>query len=257
MMRTRILVLFGFLCWAVSARAQQPGDARQSYTNRGQLEALLLQLDSASRGSTGHGRGGDRAAALRSAAALRVRLTEGDFQPGDRVLLSVEREQQLSDTFTVNESRAIVLPVIGTVPLAGVLRAETEEYLRGRLAVYIQNPIVHARPLVRVGVIGEVTRPGFYLVPPGAQVEDVLMAAGGPTREAKLGGLTLQSVSGHTVHKDVLQQAVREGRSLDQLGVRSGDRLVVPRHGDWTRIATVVGALAAVPATIFALTRAF
>src|SRR3989442_7107013 len=53
----------------------------------------------------------------------------------------------------------------------------------------IKNPVVRARPLIRIAVIGEVTRPGFYLVPPTSQVEDAVMAAAGPTQNAKLAGL--------------------------------------------------------------------
>ena len=32
---------------------------------------------------------------------IRVRLDSGDFRPGDRILLTVEGEKELSDTFTV------------------------------------------------------------------------------------------------------------------------------------------------------------
>jgi len=42
---------------------------------------------------------------------------------------------------------------------------------------------------------------------------------------------------------------------LDELGVRSGDRLFVPRRGDAARTVTILAALVTIPATIFALTR--
>src|SRR5213596_640664 len=44
------------------------------------------------------------------AAAIRARLADGDFQPGDRVLLRVDSEPALSDTFTVTPGRTLALP---------------------------------------------------------------------------------------------------------------------------------------------------
>ncbi|OYV71887.1 MAG: hypothetical protein B7Z72_05980, partial [Gemmatimonadetes bacterium 21-71-4] len=55
-----------------------------------------------------------------SLAAQSSRPPSGDFRVGDRILMTVEGEPQLSDTFTVVPGPAIDLPVIGTVPLTGV-----------------------------------------------------------------------------------------------------------------------------------------
>ena len=38
---------------------------------------------------------------------------------------------------------------------------------------------------IRIGVMGEVSRPGFYLVAPTSQVEDAVMAAAGATQNAR------------------------------------------------------------------------
>jgi protein involved in polysaccharide export with SLBB domain len=243
----RVLYAAPFV-WGLSAgpvAAQQPAalDTRRVYATRADLQALLPGLDSAAR------------------ARVRARLAEGDFQPGDRVLLNVEGEQQLADTFTVDDARTLRLPTIGEVPLKGVLRSELEDYLRTRLAVYIQKPIVRARPLIRIGVIGEVGRPGFYLVPPTSQLEDVIMIAGGPTHDSKLKALVVQRTDGEVLGKEVLQQAMIDGRSLDQLGMRSGDRLFLPKRHDLgrstTTVITIVTALVTIPAAIFGITRLF
>jgi protein involved in polysaccharide export with SLBB domain len=231
--------------WAHPAVAQQTLDldTRRVYATRAELTALLAGRDSA------------------AGARLRARLVDGDFQPGDRILLSVEGEQQLADTFSVDDARVLRLPTIGEVSLKGVLRAELEDYLRTRLAVYIQNPIVRARPLIRIAVIGEINRPGFYLVPPTSQIEDVIMLAGGPTHDTKLGGLVVQRSDGEVMGKDVVRLAMTEGRSLDQLGMRSGDRLFLPKHHDLGRSTTmwigIVSAVVTIPAAIYALTRLF
>jgi len=234
---------------------QTPGDreVRRVQVTRPQLEALVARLDSVAQSRAASG--DQQVQARRDAARFRQRLADGDFQPGDRVLLRVEGEPQLTDTFTVEEGRLLRLPNIGELPLAGVLRAELEDHVRTRLAAFIKNPVVRARPLIRIAVIGEVTRPGFYLVPPTSQVEDAVMAAAGPTQNAKLAGLVVQRTDGEEWKGAALQQAMAEGRTLDELGIRSGDHLFVPRHGDAARTVTLIAALVTIPATIFALTR--
>src|SRR5207244_12672510 len=119
----------------------------------------------------------------------------------------------------------------------------------------LRSPVLGARPLIRLGVGGEVSRPGFYLVPPTSRVEDAVMAAAGPTQNAKLTGLVVQRTDGEEWKGASLQQAMAEGRTLDELGIRSGDRFFVPRHGDAARTVAILAALVTIPAGIFAITR--
>src|SRR5437899_12782544 len=85
-----------------------------------------------------------------------------EFQIGDRILLRVEGDSSLSDTFTVSRGPALVLRVIGEVPLAGVRRADIEPYLARQIGRFLKDPVVHARALIRVSILSEVARPGFY-----------------------------------------------------------------------------------------------
>jgi len=245
-----------FLCLGIRPLVgQTPSDwdTHRVQLTRPQLEAVLARLDSVAQSRAASS--DQQAQARRDAVRVRQRLTEGDFQPGDRVLLQVEGEQQLNDAFAVEEGRVLRLPTIGALPLTGVLRSELEDHVRTRLAAFIKNPVVRARPLIRIGVLGDVSKPGFYVVPPTSQVEDVVMVAGGPTQNAKLTGLVVQRTDGEEWKGAALQQAMTEGRTLDELGVRSGDRLFVPRRGDAARTVTILAALVTIPATIFALTR--
>src|ERR1051325_79107 len=91
---------------------------------------------------------------------------EPAFQVGDRVLLHVEGDSALSDTFTVVAGPAIRLPDIGEISLAGVRRTDLESHLQHELSRYIKDAVVQARALIRVSVVGEVGHPGFYAVPP-------------------------------------------------------------------------------------------
>src|SRR3970282_542657 len=71
---------------------------------------------------------------LADAAAIRMRLTNGDFIPGDRIRLLVEGDTALSDTFTVRGDRMLPLPNLPPISLQGVLDSEsgpslTKEFL--------------------------------------------------------------------------------------------------------------------------------
>src|SRR5258706_13144400 len=114
-----------------------------------------------------------------SVGAAQKRATE--FQVGDRILLHVEGDSALTDTFTVVAGPALRLPNIGEITLAGVPRADLEPHLARELGRYINDPVVQARALIRGSVAGEVTRPGYYAGPIDLGVPDRPMPRGGPT----------------------------------------------------------------------------
>jgi polysaccharide biosynthesis/export protein len=219
------------------------------------LEERAQHLEQTSRSSAVSQAARDDAA--REAAAIRARLTAGDFVVGDRVLLAVEGEKELSDTFTVAPGRLLALPLVGDVSLEGVLRSELQPYLARRLSQNLREPVVRARPFVRVSIQGAVARPGFYPVPAEALLSDALMAAGGTDPQADMKKLRIERAGQPIWQGPALQQAMAEGRTLDEAGLIAGDQYVVPRHGA-TSVGEVLrfGAfLLSIPVTIFTLTK--
>jgi len=200
---------------------------------------------------------GQGADALREAAAIRARLARGDFRVGDRILLTVEGEKELSDTFTVGLGGQLTLPLIGNVPLEGVLRSELQDYVTHRLAQNLRDPEVRTRVFVRLSVQGAVTHPGYYGVPADALLSDALMAAGGTMQEANLGRLRIERSGKPIWEGKPLQQAIAEGRTLDGAGLVAGDQVIVPRRSGATAgdVLRLVGVLVTIPVTIYTLTR--
>ena len=195
--------------------------------------------------------------AAREAAAIRTRLARGDFRVGDRILLTVEGEKELSDTFTVGLGGQLTLPLIGNVPLEGVLRSELQDYVTHRLAQNLRDPEVRTRVFVRLSVQGAVTHPGYYGVPADALLSDALMAAGGTMQEANLGRLRIERSGKPIWEGKPLQQAIAEGRTLDGAGLVAGDQVIVPRRSGATAgdVLRLVGVLVTIPVTIYTLTR--
>lgn len=180
------------------------------------------------------------------------------FQAGDRILLTVEGDSALSDTFTVSAGPAVRLPNIGEISLAGVPRADVETYLTSELGQYIKDPVVEARALIRVSIAGQVVRPGFYAVPIDLVVADGLMLAGGATQDARIDRLAIVRGNSLLLSGAALQSAIARGATLDELGIQAGDRIQVPKQRDpeskW-RIAGIIITGLAAAVTVTALTR--
>src|SRR6266581_9023104 len=174
------------------------------------------------------------------------------FQAGDRILLHVEGDSALSDTFSVVAGPALRLPNIGEIPLAGVSRNDLEAHLTRELGRYIKDPVVQARALIRVSVVGEVSRPGFYAVPVDLVLPDALMLAGGATQAARVDQLSILRGNASLWSGTDLQAAIARGAKLDELGIRAGDRIQVPGRGDseskWRIAGIIVTTMVAVVA---------
>jgi len=177
------------------------------------------------------------------------------FQVGDRILLKVEGDSALSDTFTVVAGPAVQLPVIGAVSLAGVPRTGIEDHMRRQLARYLKDPVVHARALIRVAILGAVTRPGFYAVPTDLVLSDALMVAGGPTQEAKVEKMRIQRGGARIWTGAKLQAAIARGATLEELGLRAGDRIDVPKGRDTESTVRIIGVLVTIPIAACVLTK--
>src|SRR6266571_2861628 len=179
---------------------------------------------------------------------------QSDFEQGDQILLEVEGDTQFTHAFSVGPGPALTLPVIGAIPLKGVRRADVETYLSQQLGRYVKNPVVHAKVMVRLGVLGEVEHPGFYTVLSGAVVSDALMAAGGPTRDAQFASARIERDGSGLFDGSAFQDAVTRGLTIDGMGLRTGDRIIVPRRNDTERTFRILGLLVSIPVAIIVLT---
>lgn len=71
-----------------------------------------------------------------------------------------------SPTYTVDENGNISLPMVGNVQLAGLTRSQAIETIKNKVSKYVVNPGVNVNFVnFRISVLGEVTRPGSFIVP--------------------------------------------------------------------------------------------
>jgi protein involved in polysaccharide export with SLBB domain len=215
---------------SASAQERPNFDPTRPGITRAELTALHTALENAAQ-STAY------SAALRNEARLqagraKARLEQGDFKVGDRIYVNVEREAELDTTFTVNAAMMLPLPVVGPLPLKGVLRGELQSHLRTHVGkIRRDDPVVQATPMLQLAITGEVRNGGYYAVNIDAPITDALMEAGGPTATASLGEIRIERGSTVLLKGAALQQDIAEGKTPAQLDLRPGDRLVVPTAG--------------------------
>lgn len=219
----------------------QAEEEDQGLLSRKQLEAQLAAAERDSRSQ--------------EAAAIRQRLSEGDFQVGDRIVVTVQGETFLTDTFAVRAGRVVTFPNLPDISLQGVLRRELTDHLTREIGKYVRNPSVKATSLIRIAVMGEVARPGYYSVPSDFLASDAIMAAGGPTALAELKKTELRRGNSVLLTRAGMQQAIASGATLDKLDVRPGDEFVVGKktQRNWQTIAYVAGSVLGLVGAIAAL----
>jgi polysaccharide export outer membrane protein len=162
--------------------------------------------------------------------------------PGDIIRIIVWGRDELSGQFQVDEEGKIQYPLLGEIDLADLSVAEVRDSIRAGLGQLFTTPFVTITPLFRIAVLGEVRNPGLYTVDPTLSVLDLVALAGGNTASGNLNKIRVFRSAGET--EVSFEEASLRGRTLQEIGVRSGDEVVVPRkfftRGDWQIVLQLV-----------------
>src|SRR5262245_14196199 len=139
------------------------------------------------------------------AFSIRTRLRDGDFEVGDRIVVSYEGVglSKLNDTLIVQDGRIVRMGVpMGDLNLNGVLRSELKDSIEGRVLKYIRNETVHVMPLLRLSVSGAVKSAGFYYARPDMPLSDLIMRTGGQDQTADLSKVEIKRGEQVLWHKE-------------------------------------------------------
>jgi len=153
-----------------------------------------------------------------------------DLKLGDGVRLTFYNiEDNVSGDYFVMRDGTIQLPYIGLIhtqqkPFPSI----QESIIKSYQSIY-REPELTVQPLFRINVLGEVKAPGIYFVTGYERLTDLLAMAGGETLEADLDKLYLLRDDERI---DInAKRIVKEGKSLQDLGMRSGDQVYIERAG--------------------------
>lgn len=160
---------------------------------------------------------------------------------GDRIRIDVFKLTQYSGEHQVLVDGSLNLPEVGNVNISGMTLKEASEAVGSRFARILKYPIVTVSLLtprpIKVGIAGEVTRPGAYTLPTttdGSQLPTVtraLQMAGGITQLANLRDVKVrrpQRNGSDRIFSLNLWEFLTQGNLRQDITLRSGDTIVVP-----------------------------
>jgi polysaccharide biosynthesis/export protein len=169
-------------------------------------------------------------------AALGVaQAQEYKVKPGDVLGIAVWKEPDLtSDSVLVRPDGGFSFPLVGEVDARGKGTLELQNLIAARLRKYISDPVVTVSVQQingnKVYVIGQVTRPGEFIVNPDVNVMQALSMAGGMTTFASPNNIIILRNSGAgQIALPFHYNDVAHGKDLQQnVQLQSGDVVVVP-----------------------------
>jgi protein involved in polysaccharide export with SLBB domain len=245
--RRRWLFVAGLITFLGSISGESQAQAAGLLVSRADLTAAAAQAEAAA--TTGDP--ANRAQSALTAAAIRQRLRDGDFQVGDRVVVTIISDRVHRDTVVVRSGPSLELPGIAIVQVGGVLRSELQQRVSAEVLKYVKAQEVDVTPLLRVGILGAVTRPGYFAFASDIPLTDAIMGAGGPSGTADIERSIVRRRNQQYRSSGETSKAIANGLTLDQFGLSAGDELVVGQRRDFSA-GTVFGLTGAV-ASILAL----
>jgi polysaccharide biosynthesis/export protein len=155
-------------------------------------------------------------------------------KPGDVLAISVWKEPDLQKSTLVRPDGSFSFPLVGEVDAKGKTVADLNRTMSQRLTKYISDPVVTVSIQEikgnKVYVIGQVNRPGEFIMNPSVDVMQALSMAGGMTPFAQVGDIVVLRRT--PTGKQALQfryNDVVKGRKMDQnIDLQAGDVVVVP-----------------------------
>jgi len=153
---------------------------------------------------------------------------------GDSLEVSVWKELDLQRKVMIRPDGRFSFPLAGEVQAAGRSADEVRLDIERQLKKYIPEAVVTVMVEDisgnRVYVIGQVTKPGMFVMNPQLTVLQALSLAGGSTPFAKLDSISVIRGSGASQKTLPFRYSqVVEGKALQQnIDLESGDVVIVP-----------------------------
>lgn len=159
--------------------------------------------------------------------------------PGDSFYVNVEGFPEVNFQGTLDLEGNILVPLVGIRSFQSLTLDEAKALLQAELSRLFVNPVVDltlvARRPVRVTLMGEVFRPGFYpLTDP--QLTSAILSAGGLTRLANLTTVqirrTVHDRSGNPaqiLERNIdLFEPLENGQAIPNVRLEDGDVVIIP-----------------------------
>lgn len=157
---------------------------------------------------------------------------------GDVINISVSEFPEFNTSSAIDPEGNIQIPLVGRVAVKGLSLDEVETKVRfelGRRFLRTEPEVAAVlttpRP-AQLTVLGEVARPGFYVVAPSSDLTAVITGAGGSTSRADLRSVIVRRplVDGTVLEERVnLYDPLIKGKSVPDFRVQGGDTIIISR----------------------------
>ena len=163
-----------------------------------------------------------------------IKLTEFILGPGDVVDIAVYRHDDLKRRTPIDTSGKITYPLIGDIQAGGLSIFQLRDNIQRGLSEYIKEPQVSVSVIgiksQKVYVLGEVQRPGAFVLNTQMSALEAVSSAGGFTREANGGSVMV--VRGKRDNPQLikldLESVLKEGNVAQDIPLQGGDMVFVP-----------------------------
>ncbi|MFZ1006029.1 MAG: polysaccharide biosynthesis/export family protein [Candidatus Sulfotelmatobacter sp.] len=216
-----------------------PSGTRSGWTGRVAICAVLMFLPASLFAQSGSGTDSGAAnssAKAAPAAASAAKPHDATFIIGndDVLAINVWKEPDISRSIPVRSDGKISLPLVGEVQAAGQTPVALEKDIASKLKNYISEPevtvMVQQVNSQKFNILGQVVRPGAYVIANSPTVLDAIALAGGFRDFAKQKSIYVlrQGPDGETRlpfnYKDVAQ-----GKNMSQnVKLQPRDTIIVP-----------------------------
>ena len=153
----------------------------------------------------------------------------------DVLAISVWKETELTKSVPVRSDGKISLPLVGEIQAAGRTPLQLENEITEKLKNFITTPevtvIVEKVNSRKYNVLGEVAKPGSYLLTTNTTIMDAIAAAGGFRDFAKKSGVYVlrKSPDGKEAHLKFNYKDFIKGKdSAQNIKLEPNDTIIVP-----------------------------
>ena len=176
----------------------------------------------------------DHAAAAAATVKLQAPAHEYLIGPDDVLNITVWKEPEISRTLPVNPDGNISLPLVGNLMASGQTPAQLQSEIKQRLLTYLSDPEVNVSlqeaKSHKFNVVGEVEKPGSYLMTGPLTVLDAIAVAGGLRDFAKMSKIYVlrSNADGSHTRLPFNYKRVIKGNVQQNIELEPRDTVVVP-----------------------------
>ncbi len=156
------------------------------------------------------------------------------INPGDTLEISVWNEEKLQRELKVLPDNTISFPLAGSFSTAGKTVNDIQKLLKDKLSVFIEDPVVNVAVKAVEGnavfVMGQVNKPGSFVMYQPMNIAQILGLAGGFTTFAKTNSIVvLRATENGSKVIHFKYGDIEDGSDLNgNLLLKSGDVVIVP-----------------------------